>query len=213
MEEQKKVTDKKKVVILAIIAVIVSCILGDLGFAEILASAFVISLGILIYRAVKKKPKKNAAIATAVFFVLVAVTGIFEEEGVPDNVLDYLGTEEKVVYQTYDKKDFQKTSERTVTNAKTYTGDLPIVTIHDGKVYTVMIDKNSKNSFHVNGLHVGDDLKRVEECMKELGAVPLQMDNSMIWCTFSHKGSATSFIIGLSGGYVDQLAVTDVLKR
>lgn len=212
MEEGKKGTDKKRTIILAVTAVIGSCILGALGFAWILGWLLLISLGVLIYRAVKKKQKKNAAIATAIFFAMGGIAGMFGNKGVPGNVLDYLGTKENVVYQTYDKEGFQKTGERTITNADTYIGDLPIVTIYDGKVYTVKIDKNSKNSFHVNGLHVGDDLKRVEECMKELGAVPLQTDNSMIWCTFSHKGSSTSFIIGLSGGYVDELIVTDVFK-
>lgn len=215
MEEQKKVTDKKKVVILAIIAVIVSCILGDLGFAEILASAFVISLGILIYRAVKKKPKKNAAIATAVFFVLVAVTGIFEEEGVPDNVLDYLGTEEKVVYQTYDKDDFDVYS-----SIKIYKGDtsvLPTIAIERGEVTTIDLlasetSENFHKTHHMNGLHIGDSISHMTECVRKMDGVELGRKGNYIMYKCQYKGKEVILTIAISGNSISGLEATAVLQ-
>lgn len=204
MEEGKKGTDKKRTIILAVTAVIGSCILGALGFTEILALPFVISLGILIYRAVKKKPKKNAAIATAVFFVLVAAAGIFEDEGVPDNVLDYLGTKENVVYQTYDKDDFVGDS------YKVYKGDtsvLPTIAIERGEVTSIdLLATETSEKFHtthhMNGLHIGDSISHMTECVQKMDGVERGRKGNHITYECQYKGKEVLLLIEISGNSI-----------
>lgn len=77
MEEGKKSTDKKKVIIGISVVIVAVCILGAIGWDRVFAFLFLVSLGILIYRAVKKKPKKHAVAAVIVFFVLTGIANIF----------------------------------------------------------------------------------------------------------------------------------------
>ncbi len=64
-------------VILAVVAIVIAFVEGlDMAFSLLM----LVSLGVLIYNAVKGKPKKNAAVACVVFFVLTGVCGMLKGE-------------------------------------------------------------------------------------------------------------------------------------
>lgn len=162
----------------------------------------------------KKRTRKQKVILAVLAVVLVC--GIFAGggKGVPDNILDYLGTKENVVYQTYDKDDFEHQSDSgSITNVHKYEGNLPYLVIgSSGEVEMIeIVDRVSKESFHVNGLHVGDDLKQVEKWMKKSN-VDWELDSSGTMGIYRYKGKEVLVTIICEGGYA-RVIMAAVSKR
>ncbi len=168
----------KKRMILRILGILLALsVLGAIGWNRIFMALAFIALAAAIYMAVKKKPKKYIAIAFAAFLLLSCTAGLLDGNAATDNILDYLGTEESVVYKTYDKETFETLlpfSDTLVNRAAGANAGVPTIYLDSGsprRVKEIIITKETDPSFHINGLHINDSMEQAEKCMKELNAV------------------------------------------
>lgn len=130
-----------------------------------------ISLGRLIYKAVKKEPWKKPAMLFMVFLLLTGAADTFGNAGSVggDNVLDYIGAKESAVYKVYGKDGFYSDGICMV-NERSNTSGLPHISIDDGKVVGCKLVRGMDAALHVSGLHIGDTKDQIEPCMKKLHA-------------------------------------------
>jgi hypothetical protein len=173
----------KSKMIRAAILIAVIAIVAAVGLNTIFTIFMLISLGVLIYNCVKKKPKRNAIIAFAVFLILTGITGGFES-GVDDDVLSYLGTPQKKVFQDYDQSNFYN-KQNVLTNNGMAENGMAGITLKNGEVSAVELTSGTNASYHVAGVHIGDDASAVEKAMKKKKAV----------CGTYTAGSASSVAI------------------
>lgn len=213
-EKERKGLDKKSILIWIAVLLTAVVIAGTIGFDIVFAFLALVSLAALIYKGVKKKPKKSAAIAFVVFLLLSGIAGSLSgSSGVPDNVLDYIGTKESVVYQTYDKNDFYVEG-KTIKNDGTNRSGLPHIRIKDGKVSSVGLESGMNASFNVKGLHVGDNVSQVEATIKRLKAVKEGDDlfpngNRILQYSFQYKGNDMTITMVIIGDIVGNIAIFD----
>lgn len=153
-----KKVDKKKIAIGVAALIVVIAIISAIGLSKIFTALFVVSLGVLIYKCVKKKPKRNAIIAVVVFLVLAGVAEMFSG-GSGDDLLACLGTSQDEFYQNYDTSDF-------------------IPTITNGKITRVNLTSDTNSSNSVAGVHIGDKFSSVEKTMKKKGAKYISANSS-----------------------------------
>lgn len=169
----------------------------------------------------KKHLKRNLVIAFAVFFLLAGIAGALDGSGsVDDNVLDYIGTKESAVYQTYDKNDFYAEEFGGWTeNERTNKSGLPHIQLYGGKVVTVILESGMNSDFNVSGLHIGDNVNQVEVCMKKLKASAI---NEQLWeynneqlqglygsltYSFQYDGKDMNITIKITGSTVERISV------
>lgn len=169
--KERKSMNKKS--ILAWIAVLLTAVIivGTIGLDTVFAFFAFVSLVVLAYKTVKKKPKRNAVIVSVVLLILSGMTGSLNN-GMPNNVLDYIGTKESVVYRTYDKSDFyvEELTGRWKENERNNKSGLPHIMIEDGKVVHVILESGMTASLNACGLYIGDTVSQAEACMKKLNA-------------------------------------------
>lgn len=101
---------------------------------------------------------------------IYAITGIGESKGIPENVLDYLGTKDSEVYKTIDKSEFSEIMDLGWYSYSDDGSGLPDIDLVDGQVYGVGIGSTTDTSYHINGLRCGDSVEQLEQCMNELKA-------------------------------------------
>jgi energy-coupling factor transporter transmembrane protein EcfT len=167
--KESKKNNKKTIIIGAAILIAVIAIISVIGLNTIFTIIMLISLGVLIYKCVKKKPKRNAIIVFAVFLILTGITGGFES-GADDDVLSYLGTPQKKVFQDYDQSNFY-TKQNALTNDGMAENGMAGITLENGEVSAVELASGMNASYNVAGVHIGDDFSVVEKAMKKKKAV------------------------------------------
>ena len=164
--EKNYKTAFKMILLMCAVALTALFIHEMIGFDMVFEICALIALAVLIYKAVKKKPKKNAAVALIAFTVLSGIFGAMTGSGrVPDNVLDYIGTKDRAVYKTYDKNDFYDSGYGTLANAKNNHSGLPHIDLYNGKVRGITLGSGMHASLNVGGLHIGDSYNQAEACM------------------------------------------------
>ncbi|NDO70324.1 hypothetical protein FMM80_17420 [Schaedlerella arabinosiphila] len=188
-----------------------------IGFDMVFEICALIALAVLIYKAVKKKPKKNAAVALIAFTVLSGIFGAMTGSGrVPDNVLDYIGTKDRAAYKTYDKSDFcdDGFGVGTLVNEKNNHSGLPHISIANGKVDSITLVSGMNTSFNVGGLHIGDNVNQVETCMEKLNAdisastqYNTEYASGLAEYDFQYRGKNMHAMIGINTGIVDRIHV------
>lgn len=72
-QEPKKTDNRKNIIIGSVIVVMVLAVLVAIGLDKIFGALMFISFGVLVYKCIKKKPKKGAVIAFVAFLMLFAV--------------------------------------------------------------------------------------------------------------------------------------------
>ena len=171
---KEKGQKSQNIVICIILLLIAAAVAETIGLGEIFAFFAFAALVVLTYKTIKKKPKRNAAIAFVVFLLLSAMTDeLGGAKGVPDSIINYIGTKESVVYRTYDKNDFNVDGlfNNLKENEEKNNSGFPHIEIIDGKVYGVIIESGMKSSFHAGGLCIGDTINEMVTCMKKIKAV------------------------------------------
>lgn len=159
-------------IVFAVLAAVGALIkIGQQIITGVLVFCTAISLGRLIYKAVKKEPWKRAAAIFVVFLLLLGAADTFGNAGSVggDNVLDYIGAKESAVYKVYGKDGFYDDGICTV-NERNNTSGLPHIMIDDGEVVGCVLVAGMNADLHVSGLHIGDNMDRIEPCMKKLHA-------------------------------------------
>lgn len=173
-EKKGKNMNKKSILAWLVVFLIAVIIVGTIGLDKVFAFLAVVALAVMIYMIVKKKPKKNALIAFAAYLLLSCMAGVLNNSnGMPDNVLDYMGTKESDVYQLYDKSDFyvEETAGMWMENNRTNKSGLPHIHLRDDEgVVGIILESGMNSSLNVSGLYIGDDVSRVETCMKKIRA-------------------------------------------
>lgn len=214
-KKERKGLNKKSILIWIAVLLTAVVIAGTIGFDIVFAFLALVSLTALIYKGVKKKPKKSAAIAFVVFLLLSGIAGSLSgSSGVPDNILDYIGTKESVVYQTYDKNDFyvEPIFGDWIENQERNRSGLPHILISNGIVRSVVLESGMNASFNVKGLHIGDNVSQVEASMKKLKAVKEGDDvflngNRMLMYSSQYKGKNMTIMINVVGNIVDRINI------
>lgn len=161
--EPKNRKDKKDIII-AILAIAI--ILVSTGLSTTFAILTLVSLGVLIYNSVKKKPKRNAAIAFVVFFVLTGILGNFSN-GDPETA-DFARNKVNVVtfLEQYKEMMIQQASELSeedftvkfllasdIENCKTY--QIRVLDVDCGSIQLVCDEKG--NIYSILGYSTRDD--------------------------------------------------------
>lgn len=178
-KQGKKLKQKQgaKNIIAAAIAFAVLAVVGTLIktmlpiITGVLVFCTALSFGSLIYKIVKKEPRKRAAAIFVVFLLLSGAANALGGAGSVggNNVLDYIGAKESAVYKVYGKDGFYSDGICTV-NERNNTSGLPHISIDDGKVVGCKLVAGMDSALHVGGLHIGDDREQIEPCMKKLHA-------------------------------------------
>lgn len=129
------------------------------------------------WRGMSRK-KRIVIVAVCVLLFAGAVGGSSSGSVGGDNVLDYIGADEKAVYKIYDKNDFYSYYDTMLMNDGNNKSGLPHISIglHDRKVSACTLESGMNASLHVGGLHIGDDVGKIESCVKKLKAG----DNSLL---------------------------------
>ncbi len=213
--EKNYKTAFKMVLLICVVAFIALFIHEMIGFDMVFEICALIALAILIYKAVKKKPKKNAAVALIAFTVLSGIFGAMTGSGrVPDNVLDYIGTKEQAVYKTYDKSDFYDDGFGMLDNESNNHSGLPHISIANGKVESVTLDSGMNTAFNVEGLRIGDNVNQLETCMEKLNAdinastqYNTEYASGVAVYDFQYKGKSMQAMIKINTGIVERIAV------
>ena len=208
---QTGINDKKKNIIKIIAILIVAIILVAIGLDTIFTILMLVSLGILIYKAVKKKPKKKAAIAFVVFFVLTGIVGMFEGDVDADNVLSYLGTPQSSVFEDYNADNFYSeynllTNEGNAENGKPY-----VTLTSNGNVCTVILESGMKSSLNVEGVYIGDNLADIESAMNKADAVydsEYSIAGTLETYTLKNDNYNIQIIFKLENGIVTRISCT-----
>ncbi len=209
-------TSFKALLLICVVSFIALFVQEYIGFDMIFECCAIISLALLIYRAVKKKPKKNASIAFVVFLALSGVFGLMTGSGkVPDNVLDYMGTKDRAVYKTYDKSDFHDDGFGNLDNEANNHSGLPHITLYNRKVGSVALESGMNASFNAGGLSIGDNVNQVESCMAKLNAdinvsteYNAEYASGMAIYDFQYKGRNIQAIIIINSGIVERISIT-----
>lgn len=124
------------------------------------------------WRGMSRK-KRIVAVVVCVLLFLGAISELSSSGSVGgDNVLDYIGADEKEVYKVYDKADFYSYYDTMLINDEKNRSGLPNISIslYDGKVSGCTLESGMNASLHVGGLHIGDDVSKIEPCVKKLKA-------------------------------------------
>lgn len=118
--------------------------------------------------------KKRIVIAAVCALLFLGAIGELSSSGSVggDNVLDYIGADEKEVYKVYDKADFYSYFDTILINDEKNRSGLPNISISlpDKKVSSCTLESGMNASLHVGGLHIGDDVNKIESCVKKLKA-------------------------------------------
>lgn len=151
--------------------------------------------------------------------VISEITGIGESKGIPENVLDYLGTKDSEVYKIYDKSEYF-TLEEYHPGVLYYldpNSELPGVSLRDGQVIGVHIYPATDSSYHVNGLRCGDSAEQIEKCMNKLKAsqmsdrefpdLPGMPAYRSINYQCQYKKQDVEISISVRHGFIDQINV------
>lgn len=215
--EKNYKTAFKMVLLVCTVALIALFIHEMIGFDMVFEICALIALAVLIYMAVKKKPKKNAAVALIVFTVLSGIFGAMTGSGhVPDNVLDYMGTKDRAVYKTYDKSDFYDDGfgMGTLENENNNHSGLPHISIANGKVDSITLDSGMNTAFNVGGLRIGDNENQVGACMEKLNAdINPSTEYSAEYASgaavydFQYKGRGMQATIAINAGMVIRISI------
>lgn len=205
--EKNYKTAFKMVLLMCAVALTALFIHEMIGFDMVFECCAFISLILLIYKAVKKKPKKNAGIAFVVFLALSGVFGLMTGSGrVPDNVLDYMGTKDRAVYKAYDKSDFYDNGYGTLANETNNHSGLPHIILYNGKVRGITLDSGMHASLNVGGLHIGDSYNQAETCMAKQKAD--RVPGFPMKYNLRYKGNDLNIII-----YLDNLDTNGIVTR
>ena len=170
VSKKGKVINKRNIIILAIVLLVAAAIVKTVGLASVFGFLALVSFAYLVYKIVKKEPKKKAVIALAVCLVLSGAAGM-SSGGLSDDVLDYLGTKESVVYRTYDKDSFKPIeyiNRDFLTNEDSLTNGLPYIELDESnprRVCSITLRSGMNASLNVKGLHVGDNVDQMVKCM------------------------------------------------
>ena len=170
------------------------------------------------WRGMSRK-KRIVAVTVCVLLFLGAIGELSSSGSVGgDNVLDYLGADEKEVYKVYDKNDFYSYDILKI-NDKNNRSGLPHISLYDGQVGACTLESGMNASLHVGGLHIGDDVSKIESCVKKLKAgdnallgEQLAPDgNSYGGYSYSckYKGRDVSITISSQNGIVTMILVQD----
>lgn len=203
--------DKKTSIIKIIAVLVVAIILISIGLDTVFTILMLVSLGVLIYNAVKKKPKRNAAIAFVVFFVLTGVAGMFETDSNTDDVLKYLGTPQSEVFEDYSADNFYSeynllTNEGKVENGKPY-----ITMTANGNVCTVIIESGMNSSLNVAGVYIGDSVDDMCNSMKKVNAVydtEYSISGTLETYTFKYDDYNVQVIFKIQSGMITRISCT-----
>jgi hypothetical protein len=201
--------DKKKIAISVAALIVVIAIISAIGLSKIFTALMMVSLGVLIYKCVKKKPKKNAIIAVVVFLVLAGVAEMFSGDS-SDDVLDYLGTSQEKVFKEYEQANFYTENGLLTNENKAETGKA-YITLSNGKVIDVVIQSGMYSSYNVAGVHIGDDYSTIAKAMKKKKAVydtSYSIQGSLETYRFTYDGYDVQVIFKMSGSMVDRISVT-----
>lgn len=212
--KEKKGPNKKGIILLIILILIAIGIVDTIGLGTIFEFFAMIALGSLIYKAVKKQPKKKAAIVFVILCVLSGLTGMNSTNGIDDNVLDYLGTKESIVYQTYDKDGFEAEL-NFLTNENTNKSGLPHISL-DGnnprKVYAITLASGMAASFHANGLQIGDNVSQIKKWVKKSNAAVdkgfttfIDDNKGILTYHLRYKGKDIQIILSLTDGVITRI--------
>lgn len=146
-----------------------------------------------------------------------AITGIGESKGIPENILDYLGTKDSEVYKTYDKSEFFTMEHEEGLYYLYPNSELPGVSLMDGQVVGVHIYPGTDSSYHVNGLRCGDSAEQIEKCMNKLKAsqmsdrefpdLPGMPAFRSIQYQCQYKKQDVKIGISVRNGFIDQINV------
>lgn len=166
-KEELNKHSKKEIAVGIIIVLVVLAVLSKLGWANVFTWLFLISLAYLIYDVVKKKPKKKAAIATIVFFVLTAVFASGDVGG-KSELMDIYGMTPQEVEKQYGKAD--SVSEALSGGIEcVYDGGDWSCTYHPaGYVFAIALSSGNNT---LMGIAIGDTEEKVDKIMNEKGAV------------------------------------------
>lgn len=165
-KEELNKHSKKEIAVGVIIVLVVLAVLSKLGWGNIFAWLFWISVAYLIYDVVKKKPKKKAVIAAIVFFVL---SGVFASGGVggKSELMDIYGMTPQEVEKQYGKAD---------SVSETPSGGIRCV--YDGGDWSCTYNPAGYASVNLSsgnntlmGIAIGDTEEKVDKIMNEKGAV------------------------------------------
>jgi hypothetical protein len=204
-----KKVDKKKIAIGVAALIVVIAIISAIGLSKIFTALFVVSLGVLIYKCVKKKPKRNAIIAVVVFLVLAGVAEMFSG-GSGDDLLAYLGTSQEKVFKEYEQANFYTQNGLLTNENKAETGKA-YITLSNGKVVDIVIQSGMYSSYNVAGVHIGDDYSTIAKAMKKKKAVydtSYSIQGSLETYRFTYDGYDVQVIFKMSGSMVDRISVT-----
>lgn len=208
---QTETKDKVKNITKIVAIVVATVILIAIGLDTVFAILMLVSLGIIIYNTIKRKPKRNAVIAFAVFFVLTGIFGMFEEDTNADNILLYLGTSQSEVFEDYNADNFYS-EYNLLTNEGTAEGGKPYVTLtSSGNVCTVILDSGMNSSLNVAGVYIGDSLADIESAMKKVNAVydsEYSMAGILETYTFKSDSYNIQVIFKLENGMVTRISCT-----
>ena len=213
--EKNYKTAFKMILLMCAVALTALFIHEMIGFDMVFEICALIALAVLIYKAVKKKPKKNAAVALIAFTVLSGIFGAMTGSGrVPDNVLDYIGTKDRAVYKTYDKSDFIDIGGMGKWNDEKNHSGLPHLSLIGGEVSNLTLESGMNASFHAGGLHIGDSVNQMMACMEKLNAEILgnsAYDSAngvgAFYYNFQYKGGKMHIVISVESNMVVKMVV------
>jgi len=164
---QDKGKNKKKSIIKIAVILVVAIILISIGLDTIFTILMLVSLGFLIYNGIKKKPKRNAAIAFVIFFILTGITAMFETDSNTYDVLNYLGTPQSEVFEDYSADNFYSVYNMLTNEGKIEDGKPYVTMTSNGNVCEVILESGMNSSLNVVGVHIGDSMVDMRNLMDE----------------------------------------------
>ena len=124
-------------------------------------------------------------------------------------MLDYIGADEKEVYKVYDKADFYSYFDTILINDEKNRSGLPNISISlpDKKVSSCTLESGMNTSLHVGGLHIGDDVNKIENIL--LGEQQVSGGHSYGGYSYSckYKGKDVDLTITSQDGMITKIVI------
>lgn len=191
-ETEKKQGNKKTIIIVLIVAVLVFVILGA---QTVFAFLTLVTIVLLIYKAVKKKPLKVTAIVCVVFLLLTGICGQFSSS-------DYI----EILSMSKEEVD-RKYGEPTVhSNGLGYVYSEGFVVFYsdDGNARIISLYTSSKELL---GLKLGESSSEIEKEMKNYGYKYSDIHNYNGTIIYYYKKGESLARIFVSGDIISEVEV------
>lgn len=205
-KKDKKIDIKKTIAIIGVAVLLIS-----IGLDMVFTILMLVSLGILIYNTVKKKPKRNAAIAFIVFFILTGVVGMLETDSNTDDVLSYLGMPQSEVLEEYSADNFYSEYNLLTNEGKAEDGKPYITMTANGNVCTVILESGMNSSLNVAGVYIGDSVDDMNNSMKKVNGVydtEYSISGTLETYTFKYDNYNVQVIFKIQNGMITRISCT-----